>query len=150
MKIYLMGRGHRLEQIRDALGLSRLSAQLVDKERDTIKFGAPFNPISPEDLIIVTDFEEPTLRLTLDNLVRQELPAKVMVISADRVTQADTGESWFVATVEVDAAGLKDYPQIRLRAGMPAEVFVTTPARTLFEYLLKPLSQFSSRAMREP
>ena len=30
MKIYLMGRGHRLEQIRDALGLSRLVAQMVE------------------------------------------------------------------------------------------------------------------------
>src|SRR5882672_2033910 len=81
MKIYLMGRGHRLEQIRDALGLSRLSAQLIDHERDIIKFGAPAWPIFPEDLIIVTDFEEATLRVTLDNLARQELPAKVMVFT---------------------------------------------------------------------
>jgi len=81
MKIYLMGRGHRLEQIRDALGLSRLVAQLVDKERDTIVFGKPETPITPEDLIIVTDFEEATLRKTLDNLIKQELPAKVMVFT---------------------------------------------------------------------
>ena len=81
MKIYLMGRGHRLEQIRDALGLSRLTAQLIDKDRDTVQFGKPEYPISPEDLIIVTDFEEPTLRVTLDNLVKQELPAKVMVFT---------------------------------------------------------------------
>ena len=75
---------------------------------------------------------------------------KVLFISADRITQPETRESWFVATVEVDAASLKNYPQIRLQAGMPAEVFVTTPERTLFEYLTKPLSLFSSRAMREP
>ena len=78
------------------------------------------------------------------------LPAKVVFISPDRVTEPDRGESWFVATVEVDVASLKNYPQIHLRAGMPAELFVTTPERTLFQYLTKPLNLFSSRAMREP
>jgi len=29
-------------------------------------------------------------------------------------------------------------------------VFVTTSERTLFEYLVKPLGLFASRAMREP
>jgi len=81
MKIYLMGRGHRLEQIRDALGLSRLTAQVVDKDRDIVRFGAPGYPMGPEDLIIVTDFEEKALRVTLDNLIKQELPAKVMVFT---------------------------------------------------------------------
>ena len=33
---------------------------------------------------------------------------------------------------------------------MPAELYVTTPARTLVEYLAKPLDLFASRAMREP
>ena len=37
-----------------------------------------------------------------------------------------TGESWFAATVEVDAAALEHHPEIQLKAGMPAELFVTT------------------------
>jgi epimerase transport system membrane fusion protein len=37
-----------------------------------------------------------------------------------------------------------------LQAGMPAELFVKTPSRTLLQYLTKPLTVFSSRAMREP
>ncbi|MFL6816637.1 MAG: HlyD family type I secretion periplasmic adaptor subunit [Bradyrhizobium sp.] len=78
------------------------------------------------------------------------LPARVLFISPDRVTQPETNESWFVATIEVDAASLKNYPQIQLHAGMPAELFVTTPDRTLFQYLTKPLSLFAGRAMREP
>jgi HlyD family type I secretion membrane fusion protein len=107
--------------------------------------------IHPEDIDHVHNDSAAEVRLSaFDARTVPLLPAKVTVISADRVTQTDTGESWFVATVEVDAASLKNYPQIHLRAGMPAELFVTTPARTLFEYLLKPLSQFSSRAMREP
>jgi hypothetical protein len=33
---------------------------------------------------------------------------------------------------------------------MPAELFVTTSERTLIEYLAKPFTVFTSRAMREP
>ena len=69
MKIYLMGRGHRLQQIRDALGLSRLQAQIIDRNTDTVRFGSPEFPVSPEDLIIVTDFEEAPLRVMLNNLL---------------------------------------------------------------------------------
>ena len=78
------------------------------------------------------------------------LPGKVVFVSADRVTNAASGESWFVATVEIDSASLASQPRIRLQAGMPAELFITTPERTLIEYLGKPLSVFASRAMREP
>jgi nanoRNase/pAp phosphatase (c-di-AMP/oligoRNAs hydrolase) len=81
MKIYLMGRGHRLQQIRDALGLSRLQAQIIDKDAPDVRFGTTAYPISAEDLVIVTDFEEAPLRGMLDNLLKQELPAKVMVFT---------------------------------------------------------------------
>jgi hypothetical protein len=33
---------------------------------------------------------------------------------------------------------------------MPAELYVTTPARTVVAYLAKPLRGFASRGMREP
>jgi nanoRNase/pAp phosphatase (c-di-AMP/oligoRNAs hydrolase) len=76
-----MGRGHRLQQIRDALGLSRLQAQIIDSGGEPALFGTLAYPISPEDLIIVTDFEEGPLRVILDSLLKQELPAKIMVFT---------------------------------------------------------------------
>lgn len=79
------------------------------------------------------------------------LPAKVTFVSADRVTQPETGKSWFDVTVEVDAQALNQrQPPLQLQAGMPAELYVTTGDRTLFEYLAKPLRSFSQRALREP
>jgi HlyD family type I secretion membrane fusion protein len=78
------------------------------------------------------------------------LPAKVIFVSADRVTQAETGKAWFDVTVEVDAQALKQHqPTLHLQAGMPAELYVTTGERTLLEYLAKPLRSFSQRALRE-
>jgi HlyD family type I secretion membrane fusion protein len=77
------------------------------------------------------------------------LPGKVVFVSPDRVTN-QAGESWYVANVEVDAGMLRSHPEIHLQPGMPAELFVTTPERTVFQYLAKPLARFTSRAMREP
>ena len=107
--------------------------------------------IHPQDIDHVHKDASAEVRLTaLDARTAPLLPGKVVMVSADRVSDADTGDSWFVATVEVDAHALEQYPRIRLRPGMPAELFVTTPQRTLFQYLLKPLGLFADRAMREP
>ena len=84
------------------------------------------------------------------------LPARVTFVAADRRVDKDTGQAWFDATVEVDAAAVADQaqqggsPTLHLQPGMPAEVYVTTPERTLLEYLLEPLNVFSHRALREP
>lgn len=107
--------------------------------------------IRPEDIDYLRNDPRADVRLTaFDSRTTPLLPGRVVFVSPDRVTRPDTGESWFVATVEVDAATLKDRPDIRLHAGMPAEVFVATTERTLLEYLVKPLGLFASRAMREP
>jgi HlyD family type I secretion membrane fusion protein len=107
--------------------------------------------IRPDDIDHVRSDAPAEVRLSaFDPRTSPLLPGKVVFVSPDRVTKPDSGEAWYVATVEVDAATLQDHPQIRLQAGMPAELFVTTPERTLFEYLAKPLFVFSSRALREP
>jgi HlyD family type I secretion membrane fusion protein len=107
--------------------------------------------IRPEDIDFVRKEALAEVRLTaLDARTVPLLPGKVVFVSPDRVTRPESGESWFTATVEVDAGSLKDHPEVRLQAGMPAELFVTTPARTVLEYLAKPLSGFARRAMREP
>jgi membrane fusion protein, type I secretion system len=108
--------------------------------------------IAPQDIENVRVGGAAQVRLlSADARVMPMLPAKVVFVSADRLNQPDSGKSWFDATVEVDAASLKQqHPALRLQAGMPAEVYVTTGERTLIEYLAKPLHLFSQRALREP
>jgi HlyD family type I secretion membrane fusion protein len=77
------------------------------------------------------------------------LPAKVVFVSPDRVTGAQ-GDTWYVATLELDAQAVAGFGTLRLTAGMPAEVYVATAARTVVDYLAEPLHVFSRRAMREP
>jgi HlyD family type I secretion membrane fusion protein len=107
--------------------------------------------IRPQDINHVREQSPADVRLIgFDERSTPLLPGTVVFVSPDRVTAPETGEAWFVATIEVDAAALADHPEIRLKAGMPAELFVKTPERTLLEYLAKPLAAFTSRAMREP
>lgn len=107
--------------------------------------------IRPQDINHVREGSEAEVRLSsFDSRTTPLLPGRVVFVSPDRITAPQSGESWFVATVEVDARALKTHSEIPLQAGMPAELFVKTPERTLFQYLAKPLNAFANRAMREP
>lgn len=107
--------------------------------------------IRPQDINHVFAEAAAEVRLSsFDARTSPPLPGRVTFVSPDRISDPDTDRSWFVATVEVDAAHLRNLPGPPLRAGMPAEVFVTTPERTLFEYLARPLTVFASHALREP
>jgi HlyD family type I secretion membrane fusion protein len=78
---------------------------------------------------------------------RAPLPARVAFVSPDRSTDAKSGATWYDVTVEVDVAAVS---APSLRPGMPAELYVATASRNLFEYLAKPLGLFTQRALREP
>jgi HlyD family type I secretion membrane fusion protein len=107
--------------------------------------------IRPEDIDHVRKGSAAQVRLAaFDARSTPLLPATVVFVSADRVTAPGGGESWFVATVELDIAALREHPNLRLQPGMPAELFVMTSERTLFEYLARPVAIFASRSMREP
>jgi hypothetical protein len=85
-----------------------------------------------------------------DSRAVPRLPARVEMVSPDRVFEQSSGQSWYTAQLSVDDAALKLLPKIKLQTGMPAEVFISTPSRTLFEYLLEPINAFRQRALREP
>jgi HlyD family type I secretion membrane fusion protein len=107
--------------------------------------------IRPQDINYVQEGADADVRLSaFDSRTTPILPGTVVLVSADRFTSSESGDSWYLANVEIDAASLAAQPDVRLRAGMPAEIFVATPERSLFEYLTKPLAAFARRAMREP
>jgi HlyD family type I secretion membrane fusion protein len=106
--------------------------------------------IRPQDINHVYADAHARVRLAAyDARTTPMLPGRVTFVSPDRMSDAETGESWFAATVEVDAAALEHHPEVQLKAGMPAELFVTTSDRTLIEYLVDPITAFTNRALRE-
>ena len=107
--------------------------------------------IRPQDINHVRKDAAAEVRLTsFDSRTTPLLRGNVTFVSGDRVTTQDGRESYFTAAVEVDAAILGGHPEIRLQPGMPAELYINTGKRSLFQYLLRPVAAFASRAMREP
>jgi HlyD family type I secretion membrane fusion protein len=107
--------------------------------------------VRPDDIDHVAAGGHAEVRFTaLDHRRAPNLPARVIFISPDRVDDPRTGTSWFVVQVRVDAASIASHHHIKVHAGLPAEVYIASPPRSLLDYLLEPLNAFKERAMREP
>jgi HlyD family type I secretion membrane fusion protein len=70
-------------------------------------------------------------------------------VSRDRVIDEQSKQSYFLARVVVDKSNVPTLVKDHIRAGMPAEVIVPTGARTVISYLVRPLSNRASGALRE-
>nr|WP_297350767.1 HlyD family type I secretion periplasmic adaptor subunit [uncultured Caldimonas sp.] len=107
--------------------------------------------IDPHDIEHVHRGDAAEVRLSAYNSRSTRLlQARVHEVSPDAMSDADGKQFWYAAQVVVQPDELARHPHLRLQAGMPAEVFVTTPPRSLLDYLLEPLGLFANRAMREP
>ena len=78
-----------------------------------------------------------------------ELIGKVERISADRMVDEATAEAYYEVDVEIPAQQVERLEGRRLIPGMPTEVFMRTSPRTPLSYLVTPLTEHVSRAMRE-
>jgi HlyD family type I secretion membrane fusion protein len=107
--------------------------------------------VDPHDIDHVQVGDSAEVRLSAFNQRSTPLlQAVVSAVAPDAVADPTGQQAWYVAQVEVRPEQLGQHPQLRLQAGMPAEVFITTPPRSLLSYLLEPLGVFASRALREP
>ena len=78
-----------------------------------------------------------------------ELNGTVKSISANVVTNENTGLSFYTIRISVPKPELERLEGQALVPGMPVEVFVRTREQTALTYLLKPLSDQIRRAFRE-
>jgi hypothetical protein len=70
-------------------------------------------------------------------------------VSADRLTDARTNGSFFVASIRPEPAELAKLTDVRLVPGMPATVMVPTEARTALDYIAGPLLASFNQAFRQ-
>jgi HlyD family secretion protein len=78
-----------------------------------------------------------------------ELNATLTRISADVSKDAGTAAPFYTVTVTIPKAELTRLRNVSVTAGMQAEVFIEVGSRSPLEYLLKPLTDQTSRAFRE-
>lgn len=107
--------------------------------------------VRPEDIIYLHRDAEADVRLTaFRRRITPTVSGKVTYVSGDRLIDRVTNAPYYVALVHVLPESLRAAGGLHLQAGMPAEVFIKTQARTGVEYLLDPLTGFLQRSMREP
>ncbi|WP_127754101.1 HlyD family type I secretion periplasmic adaptor subunit [Devosia sp. 1566] len=73
----------------------------------------------------------------------------VASVSADAITDQQTGNMYYLAKVHVDPDSIPTEFRGKLQPGMPAEVVMTTGERTVMDYFTRPLSEAMFRGMRE-
>ncbi|ODP36488.1 HlyD family type I secretion periplasmic adaptor subunit [Sphingomonas turrisvirgatae] len=106
--------------------------------------------ISPNDIDQVqTDQSATVMFTTLNRQTTPELQGTLYYIAAEPKVDERTGGSFFPVRVRVSEAELSRVRGVKLKSGMPAEVFFATGKRSLMSYLLKPLMDQFNRAFRE-
>jgi membrane fusion protein, type I secretion system len=107
--------------------------------------------IRPEDINHVRAGSQADVRLTAyQQRTTPLVQGAVIYVSGDRLVEQQTGTPYYVVQVDVPAEALAQAGNLRLQAGMPAEVFIRTDSRTTADYLFAPVTAYLRRAMREP
>ena len=129
----------------------------VVPEGDLLIVEAKINPL---DIDVVRPGLGAEVRLSaLNARTTPSLKAKVIKVSADALSDKQTGATYYLARVEIlpgelarigngngnDGGGGAG----QLYPGMPAEVIIVTGKRTFLEYLLSPLEDSFTHAFRE-
>ncbi len=106
--------------------------------------------VQPEDIDVVHIGLATEVRLTAYNFRRTPpVKGKLVHLSADRIADKASGNSAYLAQVELDQSDLAQLDSVTLQPGMPAEVMILLGEQTPLDYLLSPLFVTAYKAMRE-
>lgn len=85
----------------------------------------------------------------LNQRTTPELAAHVSHVSPATTRDPASGQHYYKGDVQLKPGEIEKLGDSKLIPGMPVEVFVTTSERTALSYLVKPITDQLSRAMRE-
>lgn len=106
--------------------------------------------VLPGDVDAIHVGQPARLRLTaLNQRTTPEIGATVTYVSADRLTDAATGEPYYTARLAIGRQLPEGIGAGQIIPGMPVEAFIGTGERTFVEYLLRPLADSFAKAFRE-
>jgi len=138
--------GLRVFNAGSVIGPREVLMEIVPKEKRLIIEAR----IRPEDINHVRAGSQADIRLTAYQTRTTPLvPGTVTYVSGDRLVEQQTGAPYYIVHIDVPEQAL-GAANLRLQAGMPAEVFIRTDTRTALDYLLAPVTSYLRRAMREP
>ena len=141
----------------DVINLKFATPGAVVAPREPIADIVPANPrlvveahIRTEDVSRVQKEQKAEIRFTAFKYRTTALvEGKVFYVSPDRLIDRATNSPYYVALIEADAASLGRAADVKLQAGMPAEVYIRGDERTPLQYLAEPVTQVLRKAGRE-
>ncbi|MBS7704237.1 HlyD family efflux transporter periplasmic adaptor subunit [Chelatococcus asaccharovorans] len=105
--------------------------------------------IDPRDMGVVTMGLKAEIQFPTFQADGAAIFGRLRSLSNDSLLDDASGRSYFAAEVEVDPDKIPRSIAGKLRAGLPAEVFIVTGERTPLSYLLEPLTRRLATTMRE-
>jgi HlyD family type I secretion membrane fusion protein len=142
----------------EVVGLKFTTVGAVIGPRDPILDVVPDNVeliiegrVRPEDVNYVSVGAEADVRLTsFRQRITPTVTGSVIYVSADRIEDKGERLVYYTVHVRVPPEALAKAGDLKLQAGMPAEVFIKTAARSALLYVLDPITGFLQRSLREP
>jgi HlyD family type I secretion membrane fusion protein len=139
------------------IALNAFTAGGVIRAGDPIMHIVPLNDrllvdakVNPRDIDVVKPGLLAKVRLTAYQRRHvRPLEGRVVSVSADRLVEDRTGESYYLVRIELTESPGDVLDGAVLQPGMAAEVVIVTGARTALEYLLEPITQSFNAAFRE-
>lgn len=129
----VVGPGQNLMDIVPGEDKLVVEGRVTPEEVDKVSLGL-------EAVVILSAFERNTT---------PELNGTVTRISADRLVDPATNLPYYSVRIQIPTAELARIGDLQLRAGMPAECFIQTGARTALSYLMKPFNDAARRVLRD-
>ncbi len=106
--------------------------------------------VSPIDIDRVAVGQQASVRFSAFSAqTTPTVSGNVIHVSADAIFDQQTGNSYFMTRIGVEESELAALGELVLVPGMPAEVFISSGARTLMQYLLKPITGAMARSFIE-
>lgn len=120
---------------------------LIVPDHDALAVRVKFDPRDIDQVHVGQTVE---MRFSaFDQRTTPEVEGRIAVVSPDLIQDKRNGRSYYTARVELNAGELAKLGSLKVVPGMPVEVFIETPERTVLSYLTKPLRDQANRAMRE-
>ncbi|MEQ1647654.1 MAG: HlyD family type I secretion periplasmic adaptor subunit [Hyphomicrobiaceae bacterium] len=120
---------------------------LIVPEEEGLQIQARIPPASVDQVVIGRP-----ARLRLSAFAQKKTPevdGRVIQVAADVTLDPKSGQTYYLVTIEMDEKASRDISGLKLVAGMPVEVFMSTGDRTVLSYLTKPFTDQMKRAFRE-
>lgn len=107
--------------------------------------------VNPQDIDVVHAGLTAQVKLTAyKTRYLRPVEGKVMTVSADRVDDKATNQSYFVARVEIPQSELAALgPSVKLSSGMPADVLIVTGTRKMISYIIDPIRESFGHAFHD-